>query len=355
MIGYLTPTSGTAKVFVSHPGFIKELYVQEGQEVEEGEPLFTVSTAQVAANGEDVNTAILNILTLQRDLVNRQVAAEERRSATERDRLNALIEGVEAEISHLEAQTSVQNERVKLSEGFVSTAAQLSAKGAMTELELKRREQATLEQRQNLGALNQQLAARRNQLIESRYTLEQLPIITAEKIHVLRSDLSAIEQRFAEINARRAYVIRAPTSGRVSTVQATVAQIADPKRMQLEIIPLDASLQAELFFPTRAFGFVRVGQEVRILYDAFPYQKFGTYRGRVQKVSQTILTGSDIFGPITLKEPAYRVTASLERPDIDAYGHKISLQPDMLLKADVILERRSLISWLLDPLLSARM
>ena len=214
VIGYLTPTSGTAKVFVSHPGFIKELYVQEGQEVEEGEPLFTVSTAQVAANGEDVNTAILNILTLQRDLVNRQVAAEERRSATERDRLNALIKGVEAEISHLEAQTSVQNERVKLSEGFVSTAAQLSAKGAMTELELKRREQATLEQRQNLGALNQQLAARRNQLIESRYTLEQLPIITAEKIHVLRSDLSAIEQRFAEINARRAYVIRAPTSGR---------------------------------------------------------------------------------------------------------------------------------------------
>jgi membrane fusion protein len=49
------------------------------------------------------------------------------------------------------------------------------------------------------------------------------------------------------------------------------------------------------------------------------------------------------------------VTAALDRPDIDAYGQKISLQPQMLLKADVILERRSLLSWLLDPLLSARM
>jgi hypothetical protein len=75
----------------------------------------------------------------------------------------------------------------------------------------------------------------------------------------------------------------------------------------------------------------------------------------VIKVSQTILSGNDAVGPISLKEPAYRVTAALDRPDIDAYGQKISLQPQMLLKADVILERRSLLSWLLDPLLSARM
>jgi membrane fusion protein len=125
--------------------------------------------------------------------------------------------------------------------------------------------------------------------------------------------------------------------------------------MQLEIIPLDSTLQAQLFFPTRAFGFVRPGQQVRILYDAFPYQKFGTYRGSVTKVSQTILTSNDATGPITLNEPAYRVTVAPERPDIDAYGLKMPLQPGMLLKADVILEKRSLMRWLLDPLLSARM
>jgi membrane fusion protein len=157
------------------------------------------------------------------------------------------------------------------------------------------------------------------------------------------------------VDGRRAYVIKAPTSGRVSTLQATVGQIADPRHMQLEIIPLDATLQAELFFPTRAFGFVRPGQKVRMLYDAFPYQKFGTYRGSVRKVSHTILTSNDTTGPITLKEPAYRVTVALERPDIDAYGLKMPLQPDMLLKADVVLEQRSLMKWLLDPVFSARM
>ena len=106
---------------------------------------------------------------------------------------------------------------------------------------------------------------------------------------------------------------------------------------------------------TRAIGFIQPGQEVRILYEAFPYQQFGTYSGKVLKISQTILTKSDTFTPIELKEPAYRITVALDRPDIDAYGKKIPLQADMLLRADIILEKRSLISWLLDPLLSVRM
>ena len=100
---------------------------------------------------------------------------------------------------------------------------------------------------------------------------------------------------------------------------------------------------------------MRPGQAVRILYDAFPYQSFGTYRGQVVRVSQTILKGSDLSAPVTLQEPAYKVTVALDRQDIDAYGQAIPLQADMLLRADIILDRRSLLRWLLDPLLGARM
>jgi membrane fusion protein len=355
VIGYLTPTFGTAKIFVPQQGFIKELQVKEGQEVAEGDPLLTVVTSQITADGDDVNATVLAALAQQRDVVQRQIAAEERRTASEHDRLASTIKGIEGEISQLEDQRKIQNERLKLSESFVSTGATLSASGALPTIELKRREQAALEQKQNLVSLDQQITARRTQLSDARHTLEQLPIVVAERIRVLRNDLSWIEQRVAEVNGRRAYVIKAPTRGRVSTLQATVGQIADPRHMQLEIIPLDSTLQAQLFFPTRAFGFVRPGQQVRILYDAFPYQKFGTYRGSVTKISHTILTGNETTGPIALKEPAYRVTVGLERPDIDAYGLKMPLQPDMLLKADIILEQRSLMRWLLDPVFSARM
>ena len=353
--GYLTPTVGTAKIFVPQQGFIKDIKVKEGQEVAEGDPLLTVVTSQITANGDDVNSTVLAVLAQQRNVVERQIAAEERRTASERERLASTIKGIEGEIDQLEDQRNIQNERLKLSESFVATGAKLVASGALAAIELKRREQGALEQKQNVVTLDQQITARRTQLNDARHSLEQLPAVVAERVRVLRNDLSSIEQRVAEVNGRQAYVIKAPTSGRVSTLQATVGQIADPKHMQLEIIPVDAQLQAELFFPTRAFGFVRPGQQVRLLYDAFPYQKFGAYRGSVTELSHAILSGNETKGPITLKEPAYRVTVALERPDIDAYGRKMPLRPDMLLKADVILEQRSLLRWLLDPVLSARM
>jgi membrane fusion protein len=353
--GYLTPTFGTAKIFVPQQGFIKDIKVKEGQEVAEGDALLTVVTSQITANGDDVNGTVLAVLAQQRNVIERQIAAEERRTASERDRLASTIKGIEGEIDQLDDQRNIQNERLKLSESFVATGAKLVASGALAAIELKRREQGALEQKQNVVTLEQQITARRTQLTDARHTLEQLPAVVAERVRVLRNDLSSIEQRVAEVNGRQAYVIKAPTSGRVSTLQATVGQIADPKHMQLEIIPVDTQLQAELFFPTRAFGFVRPGQQVRLLYDAFPYQKFGAYRGSVTELSHAILSGNETTGPITLKEPAYRVTVALERPDIDAYGRKMPLQPDMLLKADVILEQRSLLRWLLDPVLSARM
>jgi membrane fusion protein len=355
VIGYLTPTLGTAKIFVPQQGFIKEVRVREGQEVAEGDPLLTVVTSQITANGNDVNATVLAVLAQQRSVVERQIDAEARRTASEHDRIASTIKGIEGEIAQLEDQRNIQNERLTLSESFVSTGAKLVASGALAAIELKRRQQTALEQKQSVVSLDQQITERSTQLNDSRHTLEQLPAVAADRVRVLRNDLASIEQRVAEVNGRQAYVIKAPTSGRVSTLQATVGQIADPKHVQLEIIPLNAHLQAELFFPTRAFGFVHPGQQVRILYDAFPYQKFGAYRGSVTNVSRAILTDSETTGPITLKEPAYRVTAALDRPDIDAYGRKMPLQPDMLLRADVVLEQRSLMRWLLDPVLSARM
>jgi membrane fusion protein len=262
---------------------------------------------------------------------------------------------METEITQLEDQRNIQEQRLKLSESFVSSGAKLTESGALAPIELKRRQQSALEQQQSLRSIDQQITERRTQLTDSQHKLEQLPAVSAERVRALRNDLSSIDQRIAEVNGRQAYIIKAPTSGRVSTLQARVGQMADPRQMQLEIIPLHARLQAELFFPTRAVGFVRPGQEVRILYDAFPFQKFGAYRGTVTNVSRTILTRNETTGPITLKEPSYRVAAALARPDVDAYGRTMPLQPDMLLKADVILEQRSLMRWLLDPVFSSRM
>jgi len=355
VMGYLTPAAGTAKVFAPQTGTISAIYVEQGQRVEAGQPLLSVMTSHTASNGEDVDTAVLHTLARQKEALAAQIAAQDRRVISERERLTAQRQGIENELAQLVSQVSIQQERIGLAERLVASGAPLAARGLVAEIEQRRREEALLAQRQSLGGLMQQLVSRRGQHSETAFALDQLATVMDEKIQLLRNELSSAEQRIAEVNGRRAYIIRAPIAGYVSSLQASLGQAVDPQRLQVQIVPADSALQAELFVPARAIGFVKVGQDVRILYDAFPYQHYGAYHGRIIRVSQTVLTGTDISTPVTLREPAYRAVVTLDRPDIDAFGKRIPLQPDMLLKADVILERLTLMDWILNPLLSARL
>jgi membrane fusion protein len=352
--GFLVPAAGTLKVFPNREGVITHLYVKEGQQIKSGDPLFAVATAQIAADGEDIDAAKLATLRRQKDMLSHQIAAEQRGAVTERERLTALLASTQSEIGDLRSQIDIQTQRVQLAETLVATAQELLAKGYMSAVEGKRREDTVLEHKQNLAALRRQLADKQNKLIETQASLKELPTATARKIQPLRDQISDAEQRIAEGKGRSSYVVRAPGAGRVSMLQVGVGQTVQPQRLQLEIVPDASPLQAELLIPTRAAGFIRVGQEVRFLYDAFPYQNFGAYTGRITELSNTVLTKSDTAGPIQPEEPVYKAVAVLDRPDVDANGQKAPLQAGMLLKAEVILDRRSLASWILDPLLHKR-
>ena len=123
VVGYLTPTSGTSKIFVPQLGTIREIHVNEGQQVREGQTLLTIDTDQIAANGLDVNATMVDTLRSQKDLLTGQIAAEEQRTKSERERLTATIGGIEIEISQLQAQQKIQGERIRVEEEFVASAA----------------------------------------------------------------------------------------------------------------------------------------------------------------------------------------------------------------------------------------
>ena len=241
-IGYLTPTKGTAKVFVPRRGAIREVHVEEGDTVTEGQPLLTIDTDQIASDGSDVNAALLDTLLAQKDLLAKNIEAEEQRAGSERERLSLVIRGLESEIAQLQSQIVLQEDRLKLLTTELQAAQQLSAKGYMTAVDFRRRQLATMEQQQVLSGLNQQVAAKQNQLTEARFALTQLPTVMAQKVQNIRNDLSAAEQRIAEIKGRGAYVIRSPITGRVSTLQAT------PGRT-----PIRSASSSRLFPPRRCF------------------------------------------------------------------------------------------------------
>ena len=353
--GYLAPATGTAEIFVPQQGTVTDVHVVEDQTVAEGDVLLTIDTSQITADGLDVNATVLKSLSAQKMMLTTQIEAEERSTRSEGERLSAAIGSGEAELELLTSQIGFQDEQIILAQKLVITAQKMMASGYISAPELYRREEALLVAKQSLSSLRQRYSARQTELTQTRSSLQQLPTNSARRLQPLRSELSQLDQRMAEVGGRRSFSIRAPIAGRISNLQATVGQIADPKRLQLDILPLKSPLQAILFVPTRAIGFVRPGQKVRLLYDAFPFQRFGTYSGRVISVSQTILSEAGTAAPFELKEPAYKVTAALDRPDVDANGHEVPLQAGMLLRADILLEKRELIRWIVDPILNVRL
>ena len=115
-------------------------------------------------------------------------------------------------------------------------------------------------------------------------------------------------------------------------------------------MPEGAKLSAELYAPTRAIGFVEPGKETRLLYDAFPYQRFGSSLGTVASISRIAIDPRETDIPLPLEESVYRVQVDLQNQHVAAYGKRTSLQPGMTLQANIVLERQSFLAWLLQPL-----
>jgi len=125
---------------------------------------------------------------------------------------------------------------------------------------------------------------------------------------------------------------------------------AAPDQSVLALLPADSRLHAELLVPSAAIGFVAPDQAVKLRFDAFPYQKFGMQHAVLHAVMQS----PEPLRPGENAQPLYRALANLERQSVLAYGVAQPLMAGMQFTADVVVDERSLLEWLLEPLLSIR-
>jgi membrane fusion protein len=353
--GYLAPLHGVVRVSPPRAGIIVAVSVSDGDVVRAGDPLLRVEAGRMSVGGTDIDENVRRALIRQRDLELGQVALEEATAQSETQRLRERIERLGEECQALREQLSTQHGRVGLADEQAKLSRELAVKGYIAGVEQRRREDARLGQSQAFDTLRQQLSAKEGEVVELRYALAQLPGRSANRIATLRVAAAEIDSRLAEAEGQRAYLVVAPTSGRVSTVQASVGNQADPTRPLLSIVPEGDELQAVLFVPERAIGFVAPGQDVRLSLDAFPFQRFGAQFGTITNIARTLLRPEQLSAAAQLpSEPAYQVTVALRSQSITAYGRVISLQADMQVRADIIFDRRGFMQWLLDPVLSAQ-
>lgn len=174
-----------------------------------------------------------------------------------------------------------------------------------------------------------------------------------QKVQV-STELAQLSQQQTEMTARSEVLLTAPVAGRVTNLVAELGSMALAGKSILTIVPENSTLYAVLLVPTRAFGFIQPGQETRMRYEAFPYQRFGLYKGEIVQYSKSVLLPNEVSMPVPVNEPMYQVHVKLESQAVNAYGAEVMLQSGMLLSADIVLEQRSLLNWLFEPIISLR-
>src|SRR5215469_4134922 len=350
--GFLLPITGIARVVPPRAGTITAVAVAEGQHVAPGAPLLIVTNMVTSEHGENIDSAKLDELRKQRDRLKDQISLEHDKATIEAQRLQAQIDSGNNQIAELQRQLGIQMDRIEIARQQLSGAVELTSKGYLSKVELRRRQDALLGERESHSALMRDQTAKQAELAGLQNTLRQLPVTTAQRVAQLEASIAEVDTHLTEIEGQRGYQLRAPIAGRVSALQASVGKTADPRIPVLSIVPDDDFLEAELLVPARAIGFVAPGQTVQISYDTFPFGQFGFARGTVRSVSHTLLRPEEVVGPVLPRDASYPVYVALERQTIDAYDTELPLEPDLQLQAEIVSERRCLLAWILDPVLS---
>jgi membrane fusion protein len=347
--GYLEPAGGIARVRASRQAIVGEVHVKDGELVRRGDILVTLQSSQTTVSGATAEAEIARQLEGQRADLEAQLRREHDWHVNEKRRLTATVEDLLTDLDLLDRNTDTQKEQARLALQQAERIRLLSERGTVSVDEFQRREIAALGMRLSVQTSEREYGSKRAQLTQARIALEQLPTLANERQRALRDALANVQQRLIELEAKRAVVVEAPTSGRIAAIPALAGSAVEAGGLIATIVPEGTTLHARVFVPTRSIGKVKPGQRVSLRYEAFPYQKYGTFKGRVEAVSRSVLLPQEVtkVAPVRLAEPAYLLDVSIERQSVSVgAGQEVALRPDMLLSANIRVEHRSLLAWI---------
>ena len=350
--GYLAPNKGMIKIFAPQAGTLIEKHIKEGQPVKRGDTLFVLSTESSSRDSAETQAAAIAKLRERRMSLAKELGKQGTIDTIQAQSTRERIRGMETELGQLHAEIGIQQQRVASARETLSRYRKLMKEQFVSAAQGQQKNEELLEQQARLQALMRSRTALERDIAALGHDLTTTDLRATNQRSAIERDITALEQELSEHEARRTIVITAPSDGIVTAILAERGQTTQATAALLSIVPSGATLQAQLLVPSRAIGFIKNNQTVAVRYQAFPYQHFGSQHGRITEISRTLITPSDVQLPISFQEPVYRVTVALDAQSIMAYNQDVALQSGMLLDADIWLDRRRIIDWVFDPLLS---
>jgi adhesin transport system membrane fusion protein len=323
-------------------GILRELKVKEGQQVVEGEELALIDPTRFEAQQAEGQAKRLSLLgmvaRLEAESVGRELRFPPDLVAHAPQVMQGETDSWRARQRALDEAVGITRRNAELLQRELAMAQTLSARGLMSEVEVMRlRRQVNdlqLQVQERVNRFRQDASA---ELVKARTELSQL-----EEQLVVRDD------------ALRRTVLTSPVRGVVKQIRvSTIGGVIGPGAPVMEIVPIGSRVLVEARIRPADIGFVQVGQEVVVKLSAYEYGVYGGLKGQVQSISPDVLGDAEKAMPGT-EAGYFKAMIRADRSSLRAGDKPLQVLPGMSGTADVRTGERSVLSYLLRPLMKSQ-
>jgi membrane fusion protein len=337
----LVPVKGTDPVRALRAGLLSQVRVSEGDTVAAGAALFVIRSVSLSDRSADLRTLETQRSSNEQRLIILKSQYETRRRADAADSRR-----LENRIRFLDGLFRSKSTRLVLTRRLADSAISGAGRGAIGQLEASRMEleASTLaeevqndldETRSDIARLAEDEAARDLEYQEARRGLQEA--METATIHIRSMGRDLINSTDSGL------VVTTPCAGTVLRMHVnSPGAVVQEGEVLSEMACARDRLQGELVLPQSGVPQVQPGQGVKLRFDAFPYQRYGVRFGTVRWLGPTGTTSSD--------SGAFRALIELRDDSIRVRGRMTPLLPGMGGRADIVTGRRSLVSFVFEPI-----
>ncbi len=349
--GRIVPAGGLMSVLSADRGVIERVEVAVGDIVSEGDPLLVVSLGRRTEDGDHIARSLRALIEERVASVSTENVASEQRSFEQRQYLSRQLDALKEELELQQSMLLARREALSIADSIAARMEMLSADGFVSQIEASQHRREALNIASQVHEASSRLSQTRRQIAEFEDRIRESSYNQELRESGSTRELALLQREKLENYAQDKVVVIAPASGEISDMSAFRGRGVDPGSLLMSIIPDSARMQAELDVSGRAVSSLELGTRVRLRYEAFPYQKFGYQWGTVSALPRSIRT-ADLSADQNTGEPIYKVVVDLDSQEAPG-GQGGRVLPGMIVEADIMGERRTLLEWLIGPSLAA--
>lgn len=373
-MGKLVVSGYSQQIQIYEHSRLTAIHVKNGQQVTEGEALLTLDILGVDEEINNLKNKIENLLLLkiryqalsQSNLPNtisqfNALNSKNKGSLLlsykkEKDEFDASINHINAEIETndknkllIHQEISSLNELKKNIEKRFNIKKTLYDKKIVSTMEFLENQKELLEINRTIKRKSSELvilSSQEEKYIKERDKLEKQKYLEwYDKFKQYESEIFIYQQNLYHAQKRQQLkIVRSPVTGTVQELSVhTLGAVLQPSQAVMVIVPDTQHNVAEVNILNKDIGFIYPGQKALIKIDAFPYTRYGTIEGTIINIAKDSIKHEQL-GLV------YPVLIELNKQAIGEDEEQYQLATGMSLVADVIIEKRRVIDYLLSPI-----